>query len=85
MKKEKETELVFFNVYGAQESISRHQYRQPICSLAGRYDNPIPIRCLAPIGFLKIPAQERRWRQLQYFAKNSLNNGTGMFKIKKVE
>ncbi len=26
-------------------------------SLAGRYDNPIPTRCLAPIGFLKIPAQ----------------------------
>jgi hypothetical protein len=27
-----------------------------LCSLAGRYDNPIPIRCLAPIDFLKIPA-----------------------------
>jgi hypothetical protein len=26
-------------------------------SLAGRYDNPIPTRCLAPIDFLKIPAQ----------------------------
>ncbi len=25
-------------------------------SLAGRYDNPIPTRCLAPIDFLKIPA-----------------------------
>jgi hypothetical protein len=23
---------------------------------AGRYDNPIPPRCLAPIDFLKIPA-----------------------------
>jgi hypothetical protein len=28
------------------------------CSLAGRYDNPIPSRFLAPIDCLKIPAQE---------------------------
>ncbi len=28
-----------------------------VCSLAGRYDNPIPTRCQAPIDFLKIPAQ----------------------------
>jgi hypothetical protein len=34
----------------------RHQFRQPMYSLAGRYDNPIPTRCLAPIDFLKIPA-----------------------------
>ncbi len=27
-----------------------------LCSLAGRYNNPIPIQCLAPIDFLKIPA-----------------------------
>jgi hypothetical protein len=27
-----------------------------LCSLAGRYDNPIPTRCLVPIEFLKIPA-----------------------------
>ncbi len=27
-------------------------------SLAGRYDNPIPTRCLAPIDFLKIPVNE---------------------------
>jgi hypothetical protein len=27
-----------------------------LCSLAGRYDNPIPIRFLAPIDCLKIPA-----------------------------
>ncbi len=25
--------------------------------MAGRYDNPIPTRCLAPIDFLKIPTQ----------------------------
>ncbi len=29
-----------------------------LCSLAGRYENPIPPRCQAPIDFLKIPAQE---------------------------
>jgi hypothetical protein len=29
-----------------------------ICSLAGRYDNPIPPRFLAPIDFLKIPVFE---------------------------
>ncbi len=28
-----------------------------LCSLAGRYDNPIPPRFLAAIDFLKIPAQ----------------------------
>ncbi len=28
-----------------------------LCSLAGRYDNPLPLRFLAPIDFLKIPAQ----------------------------
>jgi hypothetical protein len=27
-----------------------------LCSMAGRYDNPIPTRCLAPTDFLKIPA-----------------------------
>ncbi len=36
-----------------------------LCSLAGRYDNPIPLRFLAPIDCLKIPAlgvgvEERR-------------------------
>jgi hypothetical protein len=29
-----------------------------LCSLAGRYDNPIPTRFLAPIDCLKIPALE---------------------------
>ncbi len=28
-----------------------------LCSLAGRYENHIPPRCLAPIDFLKISAQ----------------------------
>ncbi len=34
----------------------RNEFRQPMYSLAGRYENPIPPRCLAPIDFLKIPA-----------------------------
>jgi hypothetical protein len=42
-------EPVFLNDNGAQESIPRHQFR--LCSLAGRYDNPIPTRCLAPVDF----------------------------------
>jgi hypothetical protein len=29
-----------------------------LCSVVVRYENPIPNRCLAPIDFLKIPAQE---------------------------
>jgi len=28
-----------------------------LCSLAGRYDNPIPPQCLAPVDFLTIPGQ----------------------------
>ncbi len=31
--------------------------KEPIHSLAGRYDNPIPSRFLAPIDCLQIPAQ----------------------------
>ncbi len=49
-------EPVFLNVYGAQESIPRNNSAS-LCSLAGRYDNPIPPRFLAPIDTLKIPAQ----------------------------
>ncbi len=29
-----------------------------LCSLAGRYDNPIPTQILAPVDCLKIPALE---------------------------
>ncbi len=32
-----------------------------LCSLAGRYDNFIPSRFLAPIDYLKIPAQDAVW------------------------
>jgi hypothetical protein len=31
-----------------------------LCSLEGRYDNPIPTRFLAPKDCLKIPAQRER-------------------------
>ncbi len=48
-------EPVLLNCYGAPELIPRNEFRQP-CSLAGRYDNPIPLRFLAPIDCLKIPA-----------------------------
>ncbi len=33
-----------------------------ICSLAGRYDNPIPTQFLAPIDCLKIPALVRKMK-----------------------
>ncbi len=50
-------EPVLLNVYGAPELIPRNEHSASTCSLAGRYDNPIPPRFLAPIDFLKIPAQ----------------------------
>ncbi len=50
-------ELVVLHINGAQESIPRNEFRQPMYSLAGRYDEPIPPRFLAPIDSLKIPAQ----------------------------
>jgi hypothetical protein len=53
-------EPVLLNVYGATELIPRNEFRQPkLGSMypGGRYENPIPPRCLAPIDFLKIPAQ----------------------------
>jgi hypothetical protein len=50
----KTAEAVFLNVYGTPESIPRNEFRQP-CSLAGRYDNPLPPRFLAPLDSLKIP------------------------------
>jgi hypothetical protein len=56
---EMEPEAVFLNVYGAPELIPRNEFRH-LCSLAGRYDKPIPPRFLAPIDFLKIPAQFKR-------------------------
>ncbi len=37
-----------------------------LCSLAGRYDNPIPTRFLAPIDCLKIPALSSKFRYPAY-------------------
>jgi hypothetical protein len=50
------SEPVFLNVYGAPDLIPRNEFRQR-CSLMGWYYNTIPPRFLAPIDFLKIPAQ----------------------------
>ena len=43
---------------GRQEPRNRFQgvNSASLCSLSGRYDNPIPTRFLAPIDCLKIPA-----------------------------
>ncbi len=44
-----------------------------LCSLAGRYDKPIPTRFLAPIGCLKIPAQLSPWPLLFLYEHHRLN------------
>ncbi len=48
-------EAVFLNFYGAQKSFQWINSAS-LCSLAGRYKNPIPIWFLAPIDSSKIPA-----------------------------
>ncbi len=40
--------------------IGRQYPSHPVCNLAGRYENPIPTRFLAPIDFLKIPIVSSR-------------------------
>jgi hypothetical protein len=40
--------------------------QSPLCSMAGRYDNPIPTRFLAPIDCLKIPAQISCYKAFYY-------------------
>jgi hypothetical protein len=49
--KSKAPEPVFLNVYGAEELLQGTNSAS-LCSLADRYDNPIPARFLAPIDFL---------------------------------
>ncbi len=39
-----------------------------LCSLAGRYENPIPPRCLAPIDFLKIPALTEKLLRIRFLS-----------------
>ncbi len=50
-----------------------------LCSLTGRYDNPIPTRCLAPIDFLKIPALARQANGI-----DSLESIPGLLKSLKI-
>jgi hypothetical protein len=41
---------------------SKEQFRQPLYSLAGWYDNPIPTRFLAPIDCSKTPTQKAAYK-----------------------
>ncbi len=50
------TEPVFLNIYGARNRF-QGMNSASLCSLAGRYDNPIPTRFLAHIDCLKIEIQ----------------------------
>ncbi len=59
-----------------------------LCSLAGRYDNPIPTRFLAPIDFLKIPAQESMefcLPELWFYADRWQDNKCFFFSQKKID
>ncbi len=49
------SEPVFLNVYGARNRFLGMNSAS-LCSLAGRYDNPIHTRFLAPIDCLKFSA-----------------------------
>jgi hypothetical protein len=69
------TEPEFLNIYGAQESIPRHQFRQPMYVVwrAGIYDNPILTGFLAAVEFLKIPAQNFNDFSKQQTHRSELN------------
>jgi hypothetical protein len=54
-------EAVILNFYGAQKLIQGIDSAS-LCSLAGRYENPIPTWFLAPLDCSKIPAQPYRRR-----------------------
>jgi hypothetical protein len=60
-------EPVFLNVYGAQESILRNESAS-LCSLAGRYNNPIHTRYLAPIECLKFQLRESIYLSLTLYS-----------------
>ncbi len=52
----KRTEAVFLNFYGAQEAgIDSKELILPAYALAGLYNNPIPVRFLAPLDCSKAP------------------------------
>jgi len=72
--KKSQIEPVFLNVWNRFQGMNSAS----LCSLAGRYDNPIPARFLAPIDCFKIPAlvsqeikespsgqKEHSWRKLE--------------------
>jgi hypothetical protein len=46
-----------------------------LCSPAGRYDNPMPTRFLAPLVCLKIPALLFKHGWLQYWPKDVIMGG----------
>jgi hypothetical protein len=48
----------FFNFLKEPKNLFQGTNSARLCSLAGRYDNPIPTRFLAPIDCLKIPELE---------------------------
>jgi hypothetical protein len=50
----------YFNMFMEPKNRFQGMNSASLCSLAGRYDNPVPTRFLAPIDCLKIPAQETR-------------------------
>ncbi len=55
----KKPEAEFLNFYGAQESISRNQFRQPMySSLAGPYDNPPYSYSVSPHSLFKNTSTE---------------------------
>ncbi len=54
-----------------------------LCSLAGRYDTPIPPRFLAPVNCLKIPAQAT-YRLAESIPGLLKNSGIGLLKSLKI-
>ncbi len=66
-------EPVFLNVYGAQESIPRNEFRQPIWPGGPRYDNPISTSILAPIDFLKNSSSEKQRKKSNKIIKSGRN------------
>jgi hypothetical protein len=65
-------QTVFLIVYGAQNRF-QGMNSASLCSLAGRYDIPIPPRFLAPKDCLKIPAPDEFFVQLK--KRNRSENG----------
>ncbi len=58
--KSKSKQRRYFKTFKEPKNLFQWIDSASLCSLAGRYDNPIPIRFLAPIDCSKIAAQENR-------------------------